>query len=669
MIVLGLHLGHDATACVMADGTILSMIEKERIVRIKHAGLMNIDLINVALECAKVDIGEIDFVAITQTQNWPTVFFDTRDFSFEIDHERSHELNLGVGGERRVLAIKEHQESWNDWARRRFELSFLSERGRESGYGFYLADEFDPASEYSKVIHTSEFPIFPSIFTDGFSTRKLFRFDSEITKTFMPDNKNRVRYHLPLSVNICGRKIPGAQFPHHLAHAAVAHYQSDQERSAILTVDNGHCEQPPYGYTGGLYCIGNGTQLGVLGPNFAFHGHVYNRMGMHLGWRSSAASGKLMGLAPYGEASFYDPAMVGDYESVFNFDNDTSFDGWETTKDYCEFILTHSKDRGYSPYIPDPENVLSPISVDIAASTQLFFEESTAYFSTVLKSLCDRAGFQPQVLGLSGGCALNCPSNSLLHRIGRFPKVFVPPSVDDSGLALGAAFLTTHDLFDIPRVKQDPHSSASAYLGREWNEGEVKRSIDANLSEIEVEECSHAAHSAADDLVNDNIIAWFEGRSEIGPRALGNRSILANPTNKGNWRRTNDIKKREQWRPFAPAVLEEKNDEWFEGAPSVSPFMLFTAQVKGKRLPAVTHVDGSARVQTVAKNCGGFRKLLEHLDERSGIGVVLNTSFNGPGEPIVDTPQEAIDFLKTSNIDLLYLQGYKLKNKKINAKV
>ena len=231
---------------------------------------------------------------------------------------------------------------------------------------------------------------------------------------------------------------------------------------------------------------------------------------------------------------------------------------------------------------------------------------------------------------MSGGCALNCPANSMLHRIGRFSEIFVPPSVDDSGLALGAAFLTTHDLFDIPRVKHDPYSSTSAYLGRSWSKSQVKAAIAANVSDILIEEPLNAPDQAAKDLANNRIIAWFEGRSEIGPRALGNRSILANPRFKENWRRTNEIKTREHWRPFAPAVLEEKSDEWFEGAPSISPFMLFTAQVKSKSLPAVTHVDGSARVQTVGKQCGGIRKVLESLDQRTGVPVVLNTSFNGP---------------------------------------
>ena len=148
----------------------------------------------------------------------------------------------------------------------------------------------------------------------------------------------RFRYHVPLKVYIHGREIPGAQFPHHLAHAAVAHYQSGKEKTAILTVDNGHSANA-FGYTGGLFCAGEGTQMSVLGPNYTFHGHVYNRVGKQLGWTTSAASGKLMGLAPYGKPRFFDPSMLGDYNSVFDFDENTVMDGLETTRPFLILLF------------------------------------------------------------------------------------------------------------------------------------------------------------------------------------------------------------------------------------------------------------------------------------------------------------------------------------------
>jgi carbamoyltransferase len=152
----------------------------------------------------------------------------------------------------------------------------------------------------------------------------------------------------------------------------------------------------------------------------------------------------------------------------------------------------------------------------------------------------------------------------------------------------------------------------------------------------------------------------MEGRSEIGPRALGHRSIFANVTRAENWTRVNKIKRREQWRPFAPMVLQEDFKDWFDGGPASSPHMLYTSQVKGDRLPAITHVDGSARVQTVRSIDGKFQKILLYLKELTGVPVMMNTSFNGPGEPIVDSPEDAIRFFLHSGLDAIFINGIKI---------
>jgi len=168
---------------------------------------------------------------------------------------------------------------------------------------------------------------------------------------------------------------------------------------------------------------------------------------------------------------------------------------------------------------------------------------------------------------------------------------------------------------------------------------------------------------SAKSLNANKIISLLEGRSEIGPRALGHRSLLINPSYPENWERMNELKQREKWRPFAPAVLQEDLDLYFNGLPNESPFMLFTAQVKSNNLPAITHVDGSARVQTVTAEAGGLFLILKKLKEISGCSVVLNTSFNGPKEPIVEKPEEAINFLLTTKLDVLYLNGKKITRK------
>ena len=168
------------------------------------------------------------------------------------------------------------------------------------------------------------------------------------------------------------------------------------------------------------------------------------------------------------------------------------------------------------------------------------------------------------------------------------------------------------------------------------------------------------AEAAAFDLADNKVLAWFEGCSEVGPRALCHRSILANPGYAENWRRVNDIKGREPWRPFAPAVLDEDQEYWFRGAPSPSPYMLFTADVTTRELPAITHVDGSARLQSVGTEAGMAYRVLLRLKEKTGVAVVMNTSLNGPGEPIVEKPHEALNFFRHSDVDVLYLEGRRI---------
>jgi carbamoyltransferase len=220
-----------------------------------------------------------------------------------------------------------------------------------------------------------------------------------------------------------------------------------------------------------------------------------------------------------------------------------------------------------------------------------------------------------------------------------------------------------HNILDHPLAPADEGTSfvgSYPYLGGAFEGAAVEAALNAVSDLVDVARPDDWAMAAAEDIAEDRIVAWFEGRSEIGPRALGHRSLLANPGKKGNWERVNEIKAREKWRPFAPAVLEEEATQWFQGAPAHSPYMLYTAQVTTPDLPAITHVDGSSRLQTVSSEVGDFHKMLQHLKTLTGYGVVLNTSFNGPGEPIVERPEEALHFLLSTDLDALYMDGCRI---------
>jgi carbamoyltransferase len=313
-----------------------------------------------------------------------------------------------------------------------------------------------------------------------------------------------------------------------------------------------------------------------------------------------------------------------------------------------------------SPY-GDAQRVTHPINADIAASTQKLFEETMLDAVEALHAVVERLDARTKHLCYSGGTGLNCPANSRIWREGRFDSVHVEPMTDDSGLALGAALWAYHNLLEEPRLLERSATDLnSPYYGPAYlvqTIAELAKSIDPALVVTSVDDCVTAA---AKDLDENKVIGWFEGRSEVGPRALGHRSILADPRDAGNWARVNEIKGRERWRPFAPAVLEREAETWFIGGPNPAPYMLFTATVKSHALPAITHVDGSARVQTVGPGNGRFYELLREFQRRTGVPIVLNTSMNGPGEPIVETPEDALRLFAKTSLDVMYIDRHRV---------
>jgi carbamoyltransferase len=313
--------------------------------------------------------------------------------------------------------------------------------------------------------------------------------------------------------------------------------------------------------------------------------------------------------------------------------------------------------------INDMARITAPVNADIAASTQKVFEETMLLAAEALHGIVLRLGAATANLCYAGGTALNCPANSRLYRESPFGQVFIEPHTDDSGLALGAALWLYHNVLDQPLPGRQGNNAAEAvdpYYGCTYTDTDVVSAFGNFTGKIRFEKRADWVELAAKDIADDKIIAWFEGGSEIGPRALGHRSILANATRAGNWQKVNAVKSREAWRPFAPAVLLSEADKWFRGAPPKSPHMLFTAQVLSTAVPAITHVDGSARLQTVDESCGAFFALLQYVHRDTGVPMVLNTSFNGRGEPIVETPQDALAFLVKTKLDALYIEGYRV---------
>jgi carbamoyltransferase len=262
-------------------------------------------------------------------------------------------------------------------------------------------------------------------------------------------------------------------------------------------------------------------------------------------------------------------------------------------------------------------------------------------------------------LTLAGGVALNCVANSVLWERSPFEEIWVQPASGDSGTALGGALYLAHELGD------DVQPMTTAALGRSWTDEELEQWL--IRAQVPYDRPDDIAVAVAECLADDGVVAWFQGRAEYGPRALGHRSLLAHPGHVANLERMNDVKGREQYRPVAPMVLLERAHEIFTG-PVPSPYMLFTHGVKPEwreRIPVVTHVDGSARIQTVDRADEPLvARMLEAFAERTGIPVVVNTSLNTAGRPIVDDPRDALECFGSGPVDLLALGPFAVRRRR-----
>ena len=649
MIILGLHFGHDAGAAVLVDGKIVSCVIRERQTGVKHAMTLDLQTICKALIDAGVNANQIDFCAITSTQGVELIVDDPEEVSISIDINRGNDIAC------RTTMDK---------------ITVLSRRV----FSVLLSEESLPKSEiYAKEMYSKYFPEFKEFegkenefsgWLDDYITDDLWKpsktlkelssskLSSEVKSDYL-----RYGFHFPASISLQGCRLPAFFIHHHACHAASSYYQSGFRKAAILVQDGGNGE----GYDSGMFYYAEENKIYPIAPHHSILGILYDQVAsfMNLGYSSA---GKLMGLAAYGRPSFYDSKFLGNWNDLVNITHKTDISS--VVECWIYHCLTLAKDRGYDmePF-GDVVRMTAPINVDIAASTQKLFEENTLALVEILHNYLRQNKIVVDDLCLSGGNALNCPTNSRIYNKGPFKTVFVEPGCDDSGLAIGAALSCYHNLLDQPLKKKSSNHSNFPFMGPRIEESHILSAIECFKEQVDCEKISDWSLDAARELEKNHVIGWFHGRSEVGPRALGHRSILADARDTKNWERVNKIKKRELWRPFAPVVLESEAGKWFSACPLPSPYMLFNATVESKEIPAITHVDGTARIQTVNENNGAFYDLLTEYFRFTGVPILLNTSFNGPGEPIVETPMDAVKFFVNSELDTLYIDSYKVKRR------
>jgi carbamoyltransferase len=459
--------------------------------------------------------------------------------------------------------------------------------------------------------------------------------------------------------------------PHHLSHAATAFYPSPFERAAILTVDGvGEWATASIG-------IGEGRHVSLI-KEMRFPdslGLLYSAFTHFCGFKVNSGEYKLMGLAPYGEPKYLD--MIMDHIATVHDDGYIEID-----HSYFDYVggARMTSPRFASLFDGEARRPESPITrreMDLAASIQAFtnlvMEKMAAHAKRVtgLNDLC-----------LAGGVALNCVANGKLLSSGMFHDLWIQPAAGDAGSALGAALAVQHGLHEIKRAVVKGDAMKGAYLGPSFSQAEVGAYLSSyQIPHTKLEPRDYADTVAA-ALADGKIVGFFNGRMEFGPRALGARSILGNPMLAETQKQMNlQIKYRESFRPFAPSVLAEDVASYFD-LDCVSPYMLLVAPVLESRrikreretplddllvsvsqvrsdIPAVTHWDYSARVQTVHKETNPlYHEVIQAFKKRTGIGVIVNTSFNVRGEPIVCTPEDAYRCLLNTDIDHLFIEGY-----------
>ncbi len=438
---------------------------------------------------------------------------------------------------------------------------------------------------------------------------------------------------------------------HHMSHAASCFLPSPYEEAAILTVDGvGEWATASFG-------VGRGSDITLFKEIRFPHslGLLYSAFTYYLGFKVNSAEYKVMGLAPYGKPVHFERIM----KDMVHLNEDGSFklNMKYFSYDYGLRMTNGAFDDFFGGPPRKPEAWMAEREFDIAASVQKVCEEVVL---KMVRHLHQETGLDK--LCMAGGVALNCVANGRVIRETPMKQLWVQPAAGDAGGAVGVAHYIYNTLHKRPRAAAWTH----AYLGPEFSDAEIARFLDEAGAKYETLADAELVERTAKLLSESNVIGWFQGRMEFGPRALGGRSILADPRDPKMRDTLNmKIKFREGFRPFAPSVLLDKASEWFE-IDCDSPYMLLVAQVReGKRtIPSVTHVDNSARLQTVTRaEAPLYYDLIREFDRLTGVPIVINTSFNVRGEPIVCTPRDAYLCFMRTNMDQLVL-GHHLLDKK-----
>jgi len=671
MYILGINAYHgDAAAAIVRDGELIAAVEEERFNRVKHCAGFPTEAVRYCLKTAGVGIEEVQHIGISRD---PSAHLHKKVLFAAKRAARGGGTGKGGRQEAGAGAGGRSQKGIADFGLRGADLGQTSDFGTNA----------DEAHAVPGGGNGNGRGIFAQIKDRLGNAAKVRDLKGELAALLgVSKNSLKAEFH---------------NIEHHRAHLASSFYVSPFERAALLSIDG-------FGdFVSTMWALGEGNSIKVLDHVEYPHstGIVYTATTQFLGFPYYGDEGKIMGLAPYGRPRFIEQfRRIIRTESGGKFKLDLDYfrhhaEGVEMTWDQGSPVIGRIYSDAYAETFGPARELGTPLGDrerDIAASLQQRLEEVGFH---VMNHLHEQTGLTD--LGLSGGVAYNSVMNGKILLNTPFRRVFVQPAAGDSGTALGVCYEiysrvaeagwrkgvkqsvrlraggddAAGELSDVSgRAASQTNSlryvMETAYTGPEFTDAEIVAELEASKLQFETYTDEEVTKRAARDIANGLVVGWFQGRMEFGPRALGNRSIVVDPRRADMKDILNErIKKREPFRPFAPSILEERTGDYFEQS-HPSPTMLMVYQVRPERraeIPAVTHVDGSGRLQTVSRE-GNLRyyQLICDFSELTGVPVVLNTSFN-ENEPIVCTPRHAIDCFMKTRMDVLYIGNQAVRRK------
>ena len=582
-----------------------------------------------------IGISGIEGAIAYKRETWPTL--QEREYRISQGHDSA--AALIVDGELVAAAAEE-----------RFSRSKHTGRFPAEAIDYCLAEAGLDLSDVDEIAHGFDYEPFRLAYSLDTHSKRLF--ESAYSRDAL---RTLVRRDLP-------------DFPldrlhwvsHHLAHAASAYYTSGWDECLVVVMDGmGEVHGATVFHAQG----GKLKQLMAM-PALDSIGILYSTVTLHLGFDFNSDEYKIMGLAPYGDPNRF--RWV--FESLVSLEEDGSVHipllrANSTRLSRETYADTRARLAQFQIPARAPDAPIESIHCDVAAALQECLDR-------VMQHICGHFARKTGMrkLALAGGVALNCTANGRLMRSGLFDEIHIQPAAGDDGTALGAALYRSASAGEVHNLRLP-----TPLLGPSYDADAIRHALAGFDSRMDVREFGsfeETCRQAADQISRGHVIGWYRGRMEFGPRALGNRSILADPGVKDMRDRINAmVKMREAFRPFAPAVSLEEVHRWFDVAPGTNlPYMIATVQVRPhlrEQLPAVTHVDGSARVQTVSKQDNrDFHSLLQAVGISTGREMVLNTSFNIKGQPIVNTPIEAVKTFLGTGIDALFMDNFLLTRRR-----